>query len=154
MGDYKREIRDTFTYHGAGFAVVLRRLPMLLLGTEWVFDIKPSAIDRRIFERLPHQASRLTGYQVRFIRIYADMTLKAFAHRFGVSHPAVLKWERAGDSMTNMSWSTEKDIRLFVLSQSESSAQEFQAFYEALTTEANEAVTPLEIDIEELVGVH
>ena len=148
MGDDKTELRDTFTYHGAGFAVLLRHVPMRQIGTEWVLDLKASAIDQLIFERLPHQPSRLTGYQIRFIRAYADMTLKAFAHRFGVSHPAVLKWERAGDEVTNMSWSTEKDIRLFVLSKSERTAEDFQACYDALTTEADQAPTPLQLDIE------
>ena len=42
------------------------------------------------------------------------MTLQAFAARFGVSHVAVLKWEQRGNKPTGMTWSAEKDIRLFI----------------------------------------
>ena len=43
------------------------------------------------------------------------MTLQEFAKRFCVSHVAVIKWERANRVATAMNWTTEKDIRLFIL---------------------------------------
>ena len=101
--------------------------------------------------QLSHQDSHLTGKQVRFIRDYADMTLQAFADRFGVSHPAVKKWENAGDDPTNMAWSTEKDIRLFVLMQSKASASDFQQCYTDLIDEPTADPTPIHIDVESMV---
>ena len=150
MSDYETKIQQRFTYHGAGYEVVLHHVPMIKLGREWALNINPSLIDRLIFEDLPRHPSRLTGNQVRFVRAYTGMTLKAFAERFGVSHPAVKKWENAADGPTNMSWSTEKDIRLFVLMQSNAKAQEFQACYTKLVHEATGTPTPIHIDIETL----
>ncbi len=150
MADYETKIRKKFVYHGAGYPVVLHHVPMIKLGREWALNINPSIIERLIFEDLPHQPSRLTGYQVRFIRAYTDMTLKAFAERFGVSHPAVKKWENAEDGPTNMSWSTEKDIRLFVLEHSKAGARDFQACYNELVTEATAPPAPIHIDVESM----
>ena len=48
-----------------------------------------------------------------------QMTLQDFAARFGVTHPSVMKWEKQADEPTRMSWSTEKDLRLFGLLQAE-----------------------------------
>jgi len=59
--------------------------------------------------------ARLTGDEIRFIRISLSMTLVEFALRFAVSHPAVMKWQRAGRTATAMAWATEKDVRLEVL---------------------------------------
>jgi DNA-binding transcriptional regulator YiaG len=151
MAEYRTKIQDDFIYHGAGYPVTLHHVPMIEVGNEWVFNINMSIIDRLVFEELPHLESPLTGYQVRFIRDYMDMTLKAFADRFGISHPAVKKWENAGDGPTNMSWSTEKDIRLFVLLQSKPDPAVFQKNYEDLVTEAKGSPSPIHIDVEKMV---
>ena len=152
MSEYKTRNQEKFSYYGAGYEVILHHVPMIRVGREWVLNVNPSIIDRMIFREIPHQPSRLTGNQVRFIRAYTGMTLKAFAERFGVSHPAVKKWENAADGPTNMSWSTEKDIRLFVLMQTNAKAQEFQACYTKLVHEATGTPTPIHIDVETLVA--
>tara|TARA_R110001592_G_scaffold158398_1_gene389524 strand:- start:788 stop:1249 length:462 start_codon:yes stop_codon:yes gene_type:complete len=150
MSDYKTKVQKRFAYHGAGYEVVLHNVPMIKLGSEWVLNINPGVIDRLIFEGLPHHPSRLTGSQVRFVRALTGMTLKAFADRFGVSHPAVKKWENAGDGPTNMSWSTEKDIRLFVLDHGDAEPQDFQACYNELAVEVSGSPTPVHVDIERM----
>lgn len=61
--------------------------------------------------------ARLTGNQVRFIRHHFFETLEEFAHRAGVRHTAVMKWERAGDEATNMGWGTEFLIRCRALAE-------------------------------------
>ena len=85
MSEYKTKTEDEFAYHGAGYEVILHYVPMIEVGDEWFFNINLSIIDRMIFEDLPEQEFPLTGYQLRFIRDYVDMTFKAFADRFGVS---------------------------------------------------------------------
>jgi len=57
------------------------------------------------------------GNEVHFIRLYFQLTLQAFAKRFGVQHPTVIKWENFKNLPTNMTLGTEKDIRLFVIKQ-------------------------------------
>lgn len=148
MSEYKTKIQEEYTYHGAGYEVILHHVPMIKIGDEWVFNINMSIIDQLVFESIPHTPSRLTGNQLRFIRVYAGMTLKAFADRFGVSHPAVKKWENAGDAPTNMAWSTEKDIRLFVLSEGNASAGEFMQCYTDLIAEPTAKPAPIHIDVD------
>ena len=150
MPDYKTKIQNKFTYHGAGYEVVLHHVPMIKIGSEWVLNLNLRLIDRLVFEAIPRQPWRLTGDQVRFVRDYADLTLKAFADRFGVSHAAVKKWENTGDGPTNMSWSTEKDIRLFALMHDGADAIDFQACYEALITEPTAKPAAIHIDVESM----
>lgn len=150
MSDYKTKVQSKFAYHGAGYEVIFHHVPMIKIGGEWVVNVSLSDLDRRVFEELPHHSSRLTGNQVRFIRDYADMTLKAFADRFGVSHAAVKKWENFGDGPTNMGWSTEKDIRLFVLMHGEAGASEFRQCYLDLVDELSGGVMPIHIDLESM----
>jgi len=70
---------------------------------------------------------------VRFARLHCEMTLQAFAARFGVSHVAVLKWEQRGNKPTGMTWSTEKDIRLFIHQQLSRRPHEFVRLYDQLS---------------------
>ena len=148
MADLDKKVQEEFKYHGAGYPVVLHHVPMIEIGGEWAVNMNMMIIDRLIFATLPKQKFRLTGNQIRFIRAVSDMTLQAFADRFGVSHPAVKKWENAGNGPTNMSWSTEKDIRLFVLSQSKADPAEFQQCYNALIDEADGEPAPIHVDLE------
>jgi transcriptional regulator with XRE-family HTH domain len=62
------------------------------------------------------------------------MTLQQFAHRFGVTHPAVIQWEQAARRPTRMTWAVEKDIRLQILkSHLAVPAARFAAAYQALS---------------------
>ena len=101
---------------GFGFAVKSLNVPMIKVRGVWTPNIRYKELSITLLHALSHKTSRLTGNQVRFIRTYFEMTLEAFAKRFCVSHVAVLKWEKAGNKATAMGWSTEKDIRLFVVS--------------------------------------
>lgn len=150
MSQFKTKIQRRYVYHGAGYAVVLHHVPMIQVANEWVLNTNPAVIDRIIFQSIPHHAARLTGDQIRFVRDYVGLTLKSFAERFGVSHAAVKKWENGGDKPTNMSWATEKDIRLFVLSHGEADAREFRACYEELIAVPATEPLPVHIDLDRM----
>ncbi len=60
------------------------------------------------------------------------MTVRFFAERFSVKHPAVIKWEKTEKLLTQMAWSTEKDIRLFILDELENKSSELRDLYRAL----------------------
>jgi hypothetical protein len=83
--------------------------PVNLAGTrgQWTPDVHYPNLACAVLRQLADLDGRLTGHQVRFVRLHFDMTLQAFAHRFGVSHVAVLKWEKRGEKPTGMTWSTE-----------------------------------------------
>lgn len=112
----ERKIQAEFLYEGFGFPVVLKHVPMVRVRGAWTPDINFNVLSDRLMEALAMKKTRLTGSEIRFFRNARSMTLQQFAHRFGVTHPAVLKWERAGNQPTAMNWATEKDIRLEMLS--------------------------------------
>ncbi len=57
----------------------------------------------------------LSGNQVHFIRTYFEMTLEAFGKHFGVTHAAVINWEKTKNRAAKINPSLELLIRLFIL---------------------------------------
>jgi hypothetical protein len=117
---------------GFGFPVVLEQVSMVQVRGKWTPAINYNQLTRAVLRQLAGLDGRLTGHQVRFVRLHFEMTLQAFAARFGVSHVAVLKWEQRGNKPTGMTWSTEKDIRLFIHQQLSGQPREFLQLYEQL----------------------
>lgn len=112
----EKKIQDRFIDYGCGFPIVLRHVPMVKIEGKWVPDINYNKFEKIVSLMLCHKQAKLTGNEVRFIRLYLGMTLDSFAKRFGVKHPTVIKWENFKDRHTNMSMGTEKDIRLCLIS--------------------------------------
>lgn len=110
------KIQYEFIDTGFGFPVHLYNVPMIKVRGIWTPKINYLKLSEFVLKSLVLKKSRLTGNEIRFIRTKFEMTLEKFAKRFDVSHPAVIKWENKKDRPTNMDWSTEKDIRLFVYS--------------------------------------
>jgi len=88
--------------------------------------------------------------ELRFIRTYFEMTIRSFAERFSVKHPAVVKWEKKADLSTAMAWTTEKDIRLFIIDQLIKRPSELQKLYRVLEEEAKTSDRVIKIDSKEL----
>jgi hypothetical protein len=102
-------------YEGFGFPVVLKNVPMVKVRDAWTPDVDYNALATDVLQAIAVQPGRLSGAKVRFVRHYFAMTAQQFGERFDVTHPAVLKWEKTGGDTANMSWGTEKDLRLFIL---------------------------------------
>ena len=145
MADTK--IQKRFVYDGFGFPVVLRNVTMVKVRGAWTPKVNYNKLTREVLLALAHKPTRLTGSEVRFIRHQFEMTLTRFGDRFSVSHPAVLKWEDAGDEATAMKWSVEKDIRLFVLDALDAKDTVLAALYRHLKKEARTTGKPIEMDI-------
>ena len=135
-----------FVYHGFGFPVTLLNVPMARLRGAWTPDVNYEHLERAILLALAGKGARLSGREVRFIRLAFELTLQEFARRFGVTHPAVLKWEKAGARATGMGWSTEKDVRLFVWSRLEREPGKFVEAYRELETQPASKATNLVLD--------
>ena len=95
---------------------------------------------------LARKPTRLTGDEVKFARKFFEMTTRAFAERFSFKHAAVIKWESKGEYFTQMAWSSEKAIRLFILDELTKDASEFRSLYRSLKEIAMEDPYPLVID--------
>jgi hypothetical protein len=122
----------TIDFNGFGFPVRLLHAPTRRVVGEVVPVVQWNAVEAAVFGALAGKPGRLTGNEVRFIRQHLGLTLEAFGRLFGKTHPAVKKWEGAGDGPTQMEWPTEKDIRLRVQLHSSRSATAFRALYERL----------------------
>src|SRR5258708_23813520 len=146
----ERKRQPSFVYEGFGFPVVLLNVPMVRSRGVWTPDIDYQKLARNVLRRLALHPTRLTGQEIRFIRHSMDLTLEEFAHRFGVTHPAVVQWEQCGAKATRMAWALEKDIRLEIIrSQPAPSAARFVEAYEELAEARPNKTAPVRvIDLE------
>jgi DNA-binding transcriptional regulator YiaG len=146
----KKHIQKVYRDNGFGFPVTLLNVPMIEVRGEEVPNIDQRKLQELVIEALVYKSSRLTGSEVRFIRLFAELNLEKFAERFDVSHPAVLKWEGANHHATAMTWTTEKDIRLFALSLLSPKAQTFLGAYQKLSDVAHEKAEAIRIDLKKI----
>lgn len=109
------KIKKRHEDYGFGFKVVFINVPEMKRLGHWCLEVNWKEVAERLFEAMASKPGRLTGNELRFIRKHRRMTFEQFARRFAVTHPAVMKWEKAGDQPTGMGWATEKDIRLAIL---------------------------------------
>lgn len=123
--------------HGFGFPVILEGVSMVKVRGHWTPNIDYNDLAMKVLLELARLRGRLSGNQVKFIRLHFKFTLQRFAERFDLTHPAVLKWENAGNNPTGMNWSTEKDLRMLITIELKGSARDLVALYNQL-----EAVTP------------
>lgn len=144
----KNKIQKMYQDHGFGFPVTLLHVPMMEVRGEWVPSVNQKELQELVIEALVLKPSRLTGNEVRFLRLFSEMTLVHFAERFDVTHPAVLKWENSENHATGMSWTTEKDLRLFALTKLAPSAKKFVVVYEQLAEVASDKIQAIKIDCE------
>jgi DNA-binding transcriptional regulator YiaG len=84
----------TFVYEGLGFPVKLIDTPMKKVFGEWVIDIDMNALQMFVFKSLIHKPYPLTGKEMRFMRKFMGMSTMEFGENLGVSHAAVVKWEK------------------------------------------------------------
>jgi transcriptional regulator with XRE-family HTH domain len=118
---------------GFGFPVRLKNVPMVQIRGTWTPDVDFDALAHEVLRALCLKPARLTGNEVRFIRLHHGLTLARFGKQFGLSHPAVMKWERAGDAPAGMQWGTEKDLRLWLYLELEGK-KNARGFVEAYTS--------------------
>jgi hypothetical protein len=111
----KEKIQKRFVDHGCGFPIILRDVPMVRVRGVWTPNIDYDVLHKVVLRTLANSPFRLTGSQIKFIRHYFGLTLVEFGEYFDVSHPAVLKWESAGDTPPSIKWSLERDLRLFIM---------------------------------------
>lgn len=115
----------------------------------WTPEVNYNVLQKVVLLALCYQPTALSGNQVRFIRKYFEMTLVKFAKKFGVTHAAVLKWEKKDDNPAKILEGYEKEIRFFVMDQILPDAKEFRLafrkiFEQSLTISKSE---PLHVDV-------
>lgn len=106
-----KKIKKTL-YNGFGFPVLLINVSAKIIRGRIEPDINYRSLGAAVIAALCQKETPLTGHQVKFIRQYFELSLREFAEIFGLSHPAVLKWESHGDISAEISPATEKALRL------------------------------------------
>ena len=143
----EKKIQKTFVDEGLGFPVVLLNVPMIKIRGKWTPDINYNSLSKLVLLALSEKPVRLSGDEIRFIRQHFEMTLVEFAKRFGVSHAAVIKWEKSKEDATKMSWATEKDLRLFIVYSLLHKPSRLLNLYEMLEKEKAETKRKIKLDL-------
>ena len=144
------KIQKVFVCYGCGFPVKLLNVPMIKVRGIWTPNINYNHLTETVLKALYIKPARLTGNEIRFIRLHFEMTLQAFARRFGVSHVAVIKWQEMKNRPTTMNWATEKDLRLFIYTKLKITPRELIDLYQFLEEIKPRKQTPLQLDIEKI----
>lgn len=145
----KTKIVTEYIENRFGFPILIHNVKMVEIRNEWMPEINYANLKEKVLRLLASKPTLLTGNELRFIRTSFEMTLEDFAKRFYVSHPAVIKWESKKDMPTNMNWSTEKDIRLFIYTKL-LNQDNLKEIYNQLETKAKKDTKQSFIDIKEL----
>lgn len=146
----KEKKRDTVIYEGLGFPIRLVNVPMKKVFGEWAIDINFNTLQIVVLNMLARKPTALTGKELRFIIDYLEMSTREFAKLFGVTHAAVLKWEK---EETKMNPSTEVYLRLYILDYLKVTDKEFRMIYLKIKPKNlvdSEENNPLEIDADKI----
>ncbi len=103
-----------FIYEGLGFPMVLLNVSLVKKRDVWTPAIDYNKLQKRVLFALAQKHSAMTGNEIHFVRAYFEMTLENFGKHFGVTHVAVLTWDKMGDKQARINPTTELYIRLFI----------------------------------------
>ncbi len=125
--------RETFIYEGFGFLIRLINAPLKKVGGEWAFDFSMGAFQKAVLNMIARKPSSIRGAELRFIIDYFEMSYRDFAKICGVSHPAIVKWEK---ETSKMNPSTEVYIRFYILNHLKVTDKEFRGLYLTINPES------------------
>lgn len=144
----KHKIEKEIIYEGLGFPIVLRNVPMVEFRGILTPDIDLNVLQKVVLLALAHHSADLTGNQIRFIRTWLGLTQIEFGKLFGVTHPAIVKWEKTGNRASKMNLTTQRNLRLWLLDQLLTRDEDFRkAFKIVLKTEFTNKIDLLEFDV-------
>jgi DNA-binding transcriptional regulator YiaG len=111
-------------------------------------DIDLNILQKVVLLALAHHPSDLTGNQIRFIRNWLTFTQTEFGKLFGVTHSAVVKWEKTGNKGSKMNLTTQRDLRLWLLDRLLAKEEDFRkAFQIVHMTDYSQPIGPLKFDV-------
>ncbi len=128
----KTRIQD-YRYDGFGFPLIVENCPMMRVFDEWVPKLDFVALQCAMAIRVALKEFRLTGTEVKFLRLHLEMSLQDVAKRLGVTRRSVSDWEECDQALTKMEWTAEKEIRLYALNATGTEAKQHQIAYGKLT---------------------
>ena len=143
----QKKIEKEFVYEGLGFPVVLINVPMILVRGIWTIDCDLNILQKATLLALAHSAHNLTGNQIHFIRSWLGLTQSKFGDIFGITHVAVVKWEKMANKSSKMSLNTQREIRMWILDHLLTQDEDFRKAFKIIHAKKfSDKVTPLKID--------
>lgn len=124
-------------YNGFGFPVLLMNVPARSIRGSLEPIVNYKTLGAAVIEALCQKETPLTGNQVKFIRQYFELSLRDFAKIFGLSHPAVITWEKHGDEAAGIFPAIEKTLRLEAVFRLGLKAKDFYQVFSNLKDLAN-----------------
>jgi len=144
----KQKIEKEIIYEGLGFPIVLINVSMVELRGIWTPNIDLNVLQKVVLLSLAHYPADLTGNQIHFIRTWLSLTQSDFGKLFGVTHPAIVKWEKTGNTVSKMNLSTQRDLRLYLLDQLLVRDEDFRKAYKIIhKTEYTSKIDLLKFDV-------
>lgn len=140
---------ENYTDYGFGFPVVIDSVEMDEFEGEEVPLINLNELEDRVIRAMPDRTVRLTGNEVRFVRLHFGLTLTAFGKLLCVSHAAVKQWEMKYTEPTGMEWAKEKNLRQFIMQRIGCSDQEVGRLFARLEDERPKETEPLKITMDQ-----
>jgi hypothetical protein len=128
----KTRVEKRFEYTGLGFPVILLNVPMIEVRAVWTPNIDYLQLQKVVLCALANSPSPLKGNHICFIRSWLNLTQTQFGLLFGVSHTAVVKWEKSQEKAAKIMLSTEREIRLYIFDQLLKRAEDFRNAYRAI----------------------
>lgn len=105
-----------YEWLGYGFPVIFDELPAIKVRGELIPDTDFSEFEKPLVEFIcASQEIPLSGNQVKFIRMYFDMSLREFAKFLNVKHQSIMRWESKKKSAARIDVNTEIVMRLMIL---------------------------------------
>jgi hypothetical protein len=142
-----RKIEREYEYQGLGFPVVLQMVPMVEIRGVWTPEIDYNSLQRVVLLALAYYPSALTGHHIRFIRSWLELTQSAFGDLLGVTHTAVVKWEKAEERSARIILTTEREIRMIILDHLLKKAEDFRQAYRVIhKLDFSQEPEPIEIN--------
>lgn len=116
---------EEYIYKGLGFPICIRNPQFSKVRGELVFKVDIEKISKIAFKLLAIKPSRLTGDEIKFVRIYLNLSRTAFGGIFKLSHTAVSKWEKVGEEFAPISPSQEIVLRLSMIDRLDITGKDF-----------------------------
>ncbi|HLG21043.1 MAG TPA: hypothetical protein VI895_14680 [Bdellovibrionota bacterium] len=93
----ERYYKSEYTYHGAGFPVMLLNFPFRKVGSMEVLDVDTEKLDLAIAQAILLKPAFLTGNEIKFLRHFLGHSLREFASRMSLGASTIKKWEDVAD---------------------------------------------------------
>ena len=143
----KKKIEPQFIYKGLGFPILLKNVPMVDIRGVKTPDINLNLLQIAVLLALAFSPVALTGNQVRYIRLWLELNQTEFGALLGVTHPAVVKWEKTKNEASKITLTTQRDLKALLLDKLLDRDEDFRtAFRKIHLSKISNKIEPLEFD--------